>query len=114
MKNKIIGLIVLVVIAALIVVVVANYWFPDVGHDEGVMKCIGQNSVLYASKICRHCAQQKQILGDYLDLFNVVECTENQQACVDAGVEYVPTWVINGERHVGVFEIDELRDFAGC
>jgi glutaredoxin len=116
MKNKkklIIWLTIILIIAA---VALINYWPSNSNSDidEATMQCIAQNSQLYVSKTCPHCAQQKQILGDYLSLFEMIDCIDNQQACIEAGIEYVPTWVIRGERNTGVFELSELKAMTGC
>ncbi len=115
MKNKNLAfwVVIAVIILATILVI---YWPSSQGGvlDEATMNCITQNSQLYVLTNCPHCSQQKQILGNYLDLFNVIDCIDNQQACIDAGVRYVPAWQINGELHTGVFELEELKEMTHC
>ena len=115
MKNK--NLIIWAVIAVIIVVVISIIYrspSPNNALDEATMNCIAQNSQLYVLTNCPHCSQQKQILGNYLDLFNTIDCIDAQQACIDAGVRYVPAWKINGELHTGVFELEELKEMTRC
>ena len=69
---------------------------------------------MYASKTCSHCEQQKQILGEYLSLFNIVDCLDNQEECSDKLIEAVPAWIINNQKYVGVKSLEELKNLAGC
>ncbi|MBU0907761.1 MAG: hypothetical protein KKD18_04720 [Nanoarchaeota archaeon] len=104
-----------IIVVIILIVAIIEFWPSNSANvDEATMRCIAQNSKLYVSKTCPHCAQQKQILGDYLNLFNTVDCVDNRQACIDAEIEYVPTWEINGEKTTGVFEILELKEMTGC
>lgn len=112
MRNWIFGLIVVVVI---VVVVLLNSGSDGNGnYDEEVMKCLSEKSVLYVSKTCGHCAGQKLILGEYLDLFKVVDCTDEPEVCALNEINYVPTWEIDNQKYVGKKTIQELKDFAGC
>lgn len=115
MKKKKVNIIIwIIIIAIILAVVLIKFWPSGNNVDEATMRCIAQNSKIYVSRTCPHCAQQKQILGDYLGLFNMTDCVDNQQECINAGIEYVPTWIINGEKQTGVFEIQQLKDLTGC
>ena len=52
------------------------------------------------------------MFGDSFKFLNVVDCTGNWDKCL--GVTGTPTWVINGEKYVGVQEIEKLRNLTGC
>lgn len=54
----------------------------------------------YGAYWCPHCQDQKAMFGESLQYVNYVECDaggENAQpeACVAAGVEYYPTWILD-------------------
>lgn len=82
--------------------------------DEKTMKCIASKAVLYSQKGCSHCITQKEILGEYADLFNTIDCIENPEKCAEAGIKVTPTWVINGKKIEGVQTIKQLKELAGC
>ncbi len=82
--------------------------------EEETAECIADNSKLYVSKTCTHCAAQKEILSDYLDRFTIIDCTEEQQECLQAGITAVPTWSINNQNYVGVKSIEKLKELTQC
>lgn len=114
MKNKNSNLFLIGVIILLAMIILAIYLSQPKPIDQATVKCIAQNSHLYISKTCGHCAQQKQILGEHLSSFNTTECLDNVQICMDKGIKYVPAWEINGQIHNGVLEMEELKNLAGC
>lgn len=84
----------------------------DVNSD--FYDCIADSAVLYVREGCGACAKQKEILGDNLDRINYIDCAVSRQECVDAGIEYVPTWIVDDEKKVGVLSIDEIKLFSNC
>lgn len=82
--------------------------------DCDTMCCVGNNSILVASKGCGACHRQIELLGDNKDDFNIIYCDENTQFCVDNQIMAVPTWIINEEKFVGVRSIDELKELTSC
>jgi glutaredoxin len=113
MKRSSASLIFGAVIVLVLVVVMFLLYAPD-GFGEGEVQCIADNSVLYTSKTCSHCAAQKEILGDDLEKFTLVDCFYEQQTCLDKEIVSVPTWIIDGERYRGVRELNELKELTGC
>jgi len=83
-------------------------------EDEEIMRCIAENSEVYTSRTCSHCAEQEKILGEYLEIFNITECLANQEKCAENGITSVPTWIINGQFYPGVKSIEELKQLTGC
>ncbi len=114
MKKKISNIIFLAVGLLIVLVLVFVLAYKPNNTDESTAKCIADNSKLYVSKTCSHCAQQKIILGDYIAFFDIVDCTDNPQECIEQGIQYVPTWVIGGEKYTGAHEIQELKEITGC
>jgi glutaredoxin len=118
MEKKKTNTIIWIAIVIIVVAAIAIYYWPKTNNngivDEATIQCIAQNSKIYTTQTCPHCAEQKRILGDSLSLFDNVDCTTNQQACIDANIEYVPTWEINGEKTTGVFTFEQLKEMTGC
>ena len=60
--------------------------------DEGM--------TFYGAYWCPHCQDQKEMFGDAMQYVNYVECdpggeNADPEACVAAGVEYYPTWILD-------------------
>jgi len=118
MKNKkslswkLIFTILLIVVVALLIINILLKSQPNADCDT--LCCIGNNSVLVASKGCGACHKQIEILGDSKDKFNIIYCGENEQFCIDNQIIAVPTWIINEEKFVGVQSIDKLKELTNC
>jgi len=107
-KDILFGAIVFLVIVTIVGIMGMNVNSAD---DE-ILKCISEQSKLYVSKTCSHCAAQKQILGNGLKYFTLIDCGDNPLECI--GITAVPTWEINSERSSGVKSIKELQELTGC
>lgn len=118
MNNKAITAIVviLVLIVAGGIIYVKNFQGSAVTDtaSESVAKWIGTHSVLYFQPTCIHCIDQEKLFGDNVKYLNMVDCTkpENLQKCIDLGIDATPTWIINGQKYVGVQSIDTLKNLT--
>lgn len=75
-------------------------------------------ATMYGAYWCPHCADQKEMFGQAVDLVPYVECAadgENAQPqlCKDKGIQGYPTWEINGEFYPGSQSLDTLADLSG-
>lgn len=88
---------------------------PD-NINEELMKCIASKSAMYSQNGCSHCISQKNILGNYTALFNIIECNEgdNLKKCNDAGITGTPAWIIDNKKYSGIKSLDELKQLTGC
>lgn len=73
---------------------------------------------MYGAYWCPHCQEQKKTFGDAFHEVDYVECDpggENPrtQLCLDANIEAFPTWIIDGEHHLGVHSLQELATLSG-
>lgn len=115
-SNIIISLIILLIISATFTII---YLKKEVNPEDATLECIAEKSVLYVSKTCTHCAEQKLILGDGLKYFELVDCISDTQRCINDGIivdgKYtVPTWIIDGKTYNGRYTINELKEITGC
>ena len=109
------NIILLIIFIAVILLVVLIIHFQNKNNlTEEDFKCIAGKSELYVLKTCSHCAEQKQLLGDYLSYFTIIDCSENTQKCTDLGITRVPTWIINNQIYTGLKTLNELKNLAGC
>jgi len=84
------------------------------GYDD-LAKCLTAAGVkMYGANWCSHCQNQKAAFGDSFEKINYVECTKEQEACAAAGIEGLPTWVIDGQKYPGEQKLDRLAELADC
>lgn len=76
--------------------------------------CIANKSILIVSKSCGHCADQKKILGEYLNCFEIIDISEHPEVIIAYNIIGVPTWIINGETYAGVRQLKELKNITKC
>ncbi|MBU6501014.1 MAG: hypothetical protein KGJ89_02710 [Patescibacteria group bacterium] len=82
--------------------------------------CLKDKGVaFYGAFWCPHCAAQKKLFGNAVDLLPYVECSnpdESQtQICIDKGIQSYPTWVFpDGSRNTGETSLQTLADKSGC
>ena len=83
---------------------------------EMLAKCLTENgAVMYGAYWCSHCNDQKGMFGDAVKFINYVECTEDQQACAEAGVQGYPTWIFaDGSSVAGAQQLGTLAAATGC
>lgn len=82
---------------------------------ERLAKCLREkNVIMYGSKYCPHCTQQKEMFRDAFKYINYVECTEERERCSNIGIKGVPTWIINGKMYEGVQSLEKLTQISGC
>ena len=107
----------LILIIIVILIIGVIYYIKNnnkITPEETTMKCISSKAILYSKTDCSHCKQQKQILGEYSNLFNIIECDKQPILCSKNSITGTPTWEINGKFYQGVKSIKELSDLTGC
>ena len=117
MGKKEILTIAFLVIIVLGIILLINYIKATgnaIQNEEEAIKCIAKNAKLVVSKTCSHCATQKEILGDYIDLFTLYEASESPEILQKYSITGVPTWIINEKAYTGVKTIEELKELTGC
>lgn len=110
-SNLVMMLLIILIISSIITI---NYLKSRINPQEELMKCVAGKSHLYVSKTCSFCAQQKIILGDYIEYFNITDCLENTAECISRGITKWPAWEIENKTYLGLRSIEELKEIAGC
>ncbi|MFC1599879.1 thioredoxin domain-containing protein [Patescibacteria group bacterium] len=82
-------------------------------------KCLTENGAkLYTASWCGHCKNQKAAFADGLEYLDHTECADGDgwaQACKDADVTSVPTWIFaDGTVQEGNTALAKLAGLAGC
>ena len=97
---------------------------PTAGPEDPYLKGLAQHlqqvdATFYGASWCPHCKEQKELFGASADRLPYVECSPSGRnapraaACMRAGVDRYPTWIIDGQRYVRVLRPGELADMTG-
>lgn len=115
MKNKnFLFLIAIILAVILIIILIFLFKKPEINADLETIKCIGNNSILYYSKVCSHCEEQKRVFGDNFNYLTSIDCLEFPQECWKNNIIKVPSWVIKGVRYEGKKSMEELISLTEC
>ena len=79
-------------------------------------KCLAlKNITMYGTYNCPHCLNEKKAFGSSFQYVLYVECTQEPDKCVKAGITEVPTWVFpDGRKFVGEQGLEKLSQESGC
>lgn len=73
---------------------------------------------MYGAYWCPHCADQKAMFGEAIDLVPYVECAEDGEnaqpdLCRTKNIQAYPTWEIDGQLYPGVKSLEDLAQLSG-
>ena len=108
MKKESLITLIIVVIVLLLATIVLTRGNPDI--SEELAKCIGENSELYVRTGCHACEIQEEMFGEDVKYINIIDCFTGQ--CPE--IRATPTWVIKGQRYIGVQSIETLKTLTDC
>lgn len=91
------------------------------GPYDDLAKCLTKKGYkMYGASWCSHCEEQKALFGKSFQYIEYVECANPHgdgviQACKNAGIEKLPTWVMpDGEKVEGVLSASDLALSSTC
>src|SRR5262245_11077520 len=101
----------------------AGYWGDAPGPEDPWVKALAEHLTksdvkFYGASWCPHCQDQKKLFGSSVKRIPYVECSPGgpkappAQVCKDKNIQSFPTWIIDGQRHTGVFPLDALAQFS--
>jgi len=111
-KNTIILILLIIVIIGIIILITSLK--PKGEWTEQQAKCVSEKAKLFVSKTCGHCSEQETILGEYADLFEIIDCTTEPKTCINNQVITMPTWIINEIKFPGLKSISQLKQITNC
>lgn len=115
MKERYKGIIFFLILIVIVTLILGiNFVKSNGNHEENTIKCIAEKSKLFVSKTCGHCAAQKEILGEDIKYFDIIDCTSEHEKCAENGILYVPTWIIDDEKYTGKKSLSQLKELANC
>ena len=87
-----------------------------VGALDSFAQCLtDRDYTMYGAYWCPHCQNEKTAFGDSFRFVNYVECTQEPQQCLAAGIKGYPTWITDdGRRFEGEQGIERLAEASGC
>ena len=113
-KNKSNFIILIITLAVIAIIFLIIYYKNSNSLSEEEVKCIAEKTELYVLKTCSHCAEQKRILGNYLQYFKIIQCSNEMQKCRENDITNVPTWRMNNTNYVGIESLKNLKQLANC
>lgn len=122
MKKNYFWAIILVVVVGAVAVLVMK---PGSGGAELIAfaQCLAEkNIVMYGARSCSWCQKEKVNFGSAFKYVPYVECSDEPQKCVAAGIQGTPTWVFpassaggpDEKQLVGYQGLEKLSLESGC
>lgn len=83
---------------------------------EQFAQCLtDKGAVMYGAYWCPHCQNQKAMFGEAFKFIRYVECTQDPQPCIDAGIRGFPSWIFpGGVKLEGTQFLQQLAKVSGC
>ncbi len=100
-------------VGLIVLVILAISFFKIERVDEDVVSCIADKSVLVVSATCGHCAEQKRILGEHLEEFEILDIQEHPEL-FEMGIRGVPSWIVGEKVYEGLRGWEDLKELSGC
>ena len=115
MRNKYL-VIFSITIIAIIAVYLAYFQKQADSQLDVFAQCLADKGIImYGADWCSHCQSEKQAFGDSFRLVPYIECPEEPQKCLEAGITGYPTWIFfDGEKLEGEQGIEKLSKESGC
>jgi glutaredoxin len=82
-------------------------------YDEFAKYLTEEGVKMYGTEWCSHCQNQKKLFGSSFQYIDFIDCDENRQECLDAGVSGYPTWKINNQNYPGEQSFERLTQLSG-
>lgn len=97
---------------------------PAFGPEDPQLRALASHldaidARFYGASWCPHCEDQKELFGASAHRLPFVECstggpgTPQTPPCIEAGIRTYPTWIIRGERHLGLLSVNQLARLSG-
>ncbi len=86
------------------------------GNLDAFAQCLAEKNIaMYGAEWCLHCQSEKKAFGDSFRLVPYVECPDDPERCLAAGINGYPTWIFSGGRRLeGEQGLKRLSQESGC
>lgn len=87
-----------------------------VGKFDAFAQCLAEKNItMYGAVWCSHCLNEKKSFGSSFRFVPYVECPDEPQKCLIAGINGYPTWVFpDGKKLEGEQGLKKLSQESGC
>lgn len=111
MRKRQIGFLVIVAVIILVIIILTR---SSNGTSKETAMCIADKSIIYTQLGCHACEIQEKLFGDNYKYLNRIDCFYEREECSDSNIQYTPTWIIKGEKYIGVQSIEKLKELTEC
>jgi len=113
--SAIIGGVGLVVVAGIAWGIFFREASPAGAYDTLAQCLTEKGAVMYGAEWCPHCQNEKKAFGDSFRFVSYVECPDDPQKCLAAGINGYPTWIFpDGRKLEGEQGLKKLSQESGC
>lgn len=115
-KRNIFIFLIVVLIFAFLILNSAGRNKPAEEKLDAFAKCLTEREItMYGADWCPHCLNEKKAFGKSFRLVKYVECPNEPQKCIDAGINGYPTWIFSdGRKLEGEQGLEKLSRESGC
>ncbi len=116
MKKNAFWVLVLVIMISAIAVLVFKSGSGAGSELTAFTQCLAEeNIVMYGARSCSWCQKEKVNFGNAFEYVPYVDCSDEPQKCIAAGIQYTPTWVFpDGKELIGYQGLEKLSLESGC
>ena len=116
MKNKLYFAILGIGVAVIAVVILLYSQQSKNGNLDAFARCLADKNVaMYGANWCSRCQNEKKAFGDSFRFVPYVECPDDPQKCLAAGINGYPTWIFpDGDKLEGEQGLEKLSLLSGC
>lgn len=105
----------LAIILIVILVIIGIYALKNKDTaDIRLAKCIGEEAEFYGKLGCPACDKQEELFGENVQYLNKIDCFYQGDKCIEKEITAYPTWIIDGEKYIGVRSLESLQELAEC
>lgn len=114
MKSAAVVTVAVIIVAGFLIFI--NFEAPPDPALDAFAECLtSRGVVMYGADWCPHCQNEKKAFGQSFRFVQYVECPDNPQKCLEAGIKKYPTWVFSDGRRVeGELGLSRLASESGC
>jgi glutaredoxin len=86
------------------------------GTFDAFAQCLAEKKItMYGADWCPHCENEKKAFSDSFRFVPYVECPQDPNRCLAAGIKGYPTWIFpDGKKLEGEQGLQKLSAESGC
>jgi glutaredoxin len=116
-RNKNLRLVssIILILIATTVIIYLTLSDDNFNPESSLASCLTKNgAIFYGSDNCGYCLRQKALFEESFKDIVYVNCQTEKEKCSSAKITAYPTWIINGNKLVGLQSLEKLANATGC